>query len=185
MRPHLLVLIGLVAAVPVLAVPAAALDLPPRKAGLWDVKMNIEGRNLPMTGMQQCVDAETDKLMNSIGGGMRENCSKQDVQKVGSTIVVDSVCKIGEATTTSHGVITGDFNSAYTVKVTSKHTGGPAIPGRPADGTTTMTIEAKWTGACKSDQKPGDIIMSNGMKMNIRDMQNLPGRTPGPPPAKK
>jgi hypothetical protein len=27
--------------------------------------------------------------------------------------------------------------------------------------------------------------MTNGMKMNIRDMQNLPGRTPGPPPAKK
>jgi hypothetical protein len=181
MRPHLpLVLISLLA-----SVPAAALDLPPRKAGLWDIKMNLEGRNLPVTGMQQCVDAETDKLMNSIGGSMREACSKQDMQKVGNTIVVDSVCKIGESTTTSHGVITGDFNSAYTVKVTSKHTGGPAIPGRPADGTTTMTIEAKWMGACKPDQKPGDIIMSTGMKMNIRDMQNLPGRTPGPPPAKK
>jgi hypothetical protein len=181
MRPHLpLVLISLLA-----SVPAAALDLPPRKAGLWDIKMNLEGRNLPVTGMQQCVDAETDKLMNSIGGSMREACSKQDMQKVGNTIVVDSVCKIGEATTTSHGVITGDFNSAYTVKVTSKHTGGPAIPGRPADGTTTMTIEAKWMGACKPDQKPGDIIMSTGMKMNIRDMQNLPGRTPGGPPAKK
>ena len=41
---------------------------------------------------------------------------------------------------------------------------------------TTMTIEAKWTGACKPDQKPGDVIMGNGMKMNVSDMQKgVPG----------
>jgi hypothetical protein len=44
----------------------------------------------------------------------------------------------------------------------------------PADGTTRMTIEAKWTGACKADQKPGDMIMA-GRKINIRDLQKLPG----------
>ena len=40
-----------------------------------------------------------------------------------------------------------------------------------------MTIEAKWTGPCKSDQKPGDVIMPNGMKMNVGDLQK------GMPPA--
>ena len=34
-------------------------------------------------------------------------------------------------------------------------------------------------GACKADQKPGDIIMANGMKMNVNDMQK------GMPPAGK
>ena len=81
----------------------------------------------------------------------------------------------------THGVISGDFNSAYTVKVSSKREGGPAVPGRPADGTSNMTMEAKWLGACKADQKPGDMIMSNGMKMNIRDIPNLPG-IPGAAP---
>jgi hypothetical protein len=35
---------------------------------------------------------------------------------------------------------------------------------------TNMTIEATYLGACKADQKPGDMMMGNGMKMNVRDM---------------
>ncbi len=41
-----------------------------------------------------------------------------------------------------------------------------------------MTIEAKWLGACKSDQKPGDIIMPGGMKMNVKDMEKLKALLP-------
>jgi hypothetical protein len=174
--------------------PAAALDLPARKAGLWEITMTFDGRNMPPQVSQHCVDAETDKLMNSIGGSMRQDmCAKQEVSRVGNTIVVDSVCKIGATTTTSRGVITGDFNSAYTIKSTSKREGGPALPGMPKDGSTSMTIDAKWTGACKADQKPGDMIMADGRKVNIRDLQNMPGMpggmrppgAPGMPPQKK
>jgi hypothetical protein len=161
------------------AAPAAALDLPARKPGLWEIKIAMEGRKIQMPASQHCIDAETDKMMNSIGGNMqKEACSKQDVQKVGSTIVVDSVCKIGQATSTSHGVVTGDFNSAYTIKVTSTREGGPAVPGMPTDGSSSMTIDGKWLGPCAADQKPGDMIIA-GRKMNIRDMPNVPGMTGG------
>jgi hypothetical protein len=172
------------------ALPAHALDLPARKAGLWEIKMTFEGRNLPAQTMQHCIDAATDKQMNSLAGNRtQEACSKQDVQRVGATIVVDSVCKFGDATTTSHGVVTGDFNSAYTVKVTSKREGGRAVPGMPADGASNMTIEAKWLGACAAGQKPGDIIMAGGRKVNILDMPKtsvpgMPGARPAPPPPK-
>ncbi|HBF56370.1 MAG TPA: hypothetical protein DDW72_21085, partial [Afipia sp.] len=57
----------------------------------------------------------------------------------------------------------------YTVTTTSKNSGGPA--GMPAE--TTNVLEAKWIGACKADQKPGDILMPGGMKMNIRDMRAM------------
>src|SRR5262245_7456990 len=176
--------ISLVAFVLISTAPAAALDLPARKPGLWEIKMTFEGRNIPSQTMEHCIDAETDKLMNSVGGGMRqEACSKQDVQKGGATSVVDSVCKAGAGTITSHGVVTGDFNSAYTVKVTSKREGGPPTPGMAADGTTNMTLDAKWAGACKPDQKPGDMIMA-GRKFNIHDMQKMRA-PPGAPPAPK
>jgi hypothetical protein len=156
------------------ALPAHALDLPARKAGLWEIKMTFEGRNIPGQTSQHCIDAATDKQMNAIGNGATQGaCSKQDVQRVGATIVVDSVCKFGDATTTSHAVMTGDFNSAYTVKVNSKREGGRALPGMPADGASTMTIEAKWLGACAADQKPGDIVMAGGRKINILDMQRM------------
>jgi hypothetical protein len=167
------------------AAPAAALDLPARKAGLWELRMSFEGRNLPTQVSQHCIDAETDKQMSALGGNMRQDmCQKQDVTKAGDTIVVDSVCKIGPATTTSHGVISGDFNSAYTVKVSSKREGVPAIPGLPGDGTSNMTLEAKWLGPCQADQKPGDLILPGGIKMNLRDMANrigVPGGAPGAP----
>jgi hypothetical protein len=179
MRPHLaLAAFGVLA-----ASQAAAIDMPARKAGLWELKMTFEGRsNLPVQTMQHCIDAETDKLMSSVGGApSAETCSKRDIQKVGSTITIDSICTAGGATVTSHGVVSGDFNSAYTVKMTSKREGGPVIPGRPATGETNMTLEAKWLGACKADQKPGDIIMAGGRKMNIKDLQAMQkgARPPG------
>jgi hypothetical protein len=76
---------------------------------------------------------------------------------------------MGPASVTSHGVVSGNFDSAYTVKVTSKREGGRAVPGVSAE--TNMTVEAKYLGACKADQKPGDMMMGNGMKMNVRDMR--------------
>ena len=75
---------------------------------------------------------------------------------------------------TSHSEITGDFDSAYTVKTTSHSEGGPAGTAR----TTTTTIEAKWLGACKPDQKPGDIVMPGGIKINIRDTEKLKSLLP-------
>jgi hypothetical protein len=175
MRRHIpIVLLGLV-----IASPAAALDMPARKAGLWEIKMSFEGRNMPAQTSQHCVDAATDKQMNSFSGGMsKDACSKQDIQTSGGKTTVDSVCKFGATTTTSHAEITGSFDSAYTVKVAMKSDGAPpAMQQANPGGVTNMTIEAKWAGACKADQKPGDIMMANGMKMNIRDLQN-PGGAP-------
>ena len=41
-----------------------------------------------------------------------------------------------------------------------------------------MTLEAKWLGACTADQKPGDIVMPGGFRMNIKDMEKLKGLMP-------
>ena len=101
-------------------------------------------------------------------------CSKQDIQKTATGYVSDSVCKVGAMSITSHSDINGDFNSGYTVKSTSHNEGGPANV--PRDSTT--TVEAKWLGACKADQKPGDIVMPGGMKMNVKDMEKLKALMP-------
>jgi hypothetical protein len=150
------------------ASPALAQDMPPRKAGLWELKMAIEGAGTPPQAFQHCIDAATDKQMNAVGASVRaDQCSKQDIKRSGNALTIDSVCNFGAGNQASRAVITGDFNSAYTAKVTSKRDGAP-VPGMPAE--TSMTMEAKWLGPCKADQKPGDMIMGNGMKMNINDM---------------
>jgi hypothetical protein len=181
--PRSLALIAglLIFATPAFA-PALALDLPTRKAGQWEVKMVFEGRNLPPTVMKQCVDAATDKLMNANFGGSNEQaCAKQDVKNSGGTITIESVCTFGATTTTSHAVVSGSFDSAYTIKVASTRAGGPPLPGVAPGAETHMTIEAKWLGACAAGQKPGDVTMSNGMTMNVLDVQKMRGPQPGRP----
>ncbi len=168
--------LAVTAAVLLSAAPALALDLPTRKTGLWEIKMVFEGRSLPAQVMKQCTDAASDKLMTyNFGGAGQQNCQKQDIKNSGGTITIDSVCKFGAATSTSHAVISGDFNSAYIVDVVSTREGGRPAPGAAPGRETHMTIAAKWVGPCAAGQKPGDIVMSNGMKMNVIDMQKWAG----------
>jgi hypothetical protein len=149
---------------------ARAVDLPVRKAGLWEMKVLRTGSPMPEMTMQHC----TDETMSTAASSMaKEACSKQDIQKTATGYVSDSVCGIAGMSITSHSEITGDFNSAYTVKSTAHSEGGPA---GTRDSTT--TIEAKWLGACKADQKPGDIVMPGGMKINVKDMEKLKGMMP-------
>jgi hypothetical protein len=164
------------------ASPALAVDLPTRKAGLWELKMEFAGRNLPTQLMQQCTDAVTDKFMTlNFGGAADRNCQKQDVRNNGGIITVDSVCSFGDSITTSHAVVSGDFNSAYTVQVNSNRQGGRPMPRATPGGETQMRIAAKWLGPCATGQKPGDVMMGNGMKMNVLDVQKSGGPPGGPP----
>ena len=169
-RQHLslVTVVGLLALLP--ALDALALELPVRKAGLWEMKMVRTGGSMPDMTMQHCTDASTDKQMSTSFSPGKETCAKQDIQKTAAGYVSDSICSVAGMTVTSHAEITGDFNSAYTVKSTVRSERGPA------GGTT--TIEAKWLGACKADQKPGDIVMPGGMKMNILELDKLKAMMP-------
>jgi hypothetical protein len=158
---------------------AGAVELPVRKAGLWEMKVLRSGVTAREMAMQHCTDETTDKEMRNAFSPMgKQVCSKQDVRKTATGFVSDSVCDLAGMSVTSHAEITGDFNSNYTVKSTSHFEHGPARV--PRDSTT--TIEAKWLGACKPGQRPGDILMPGGMKMNIKDMEKLKAMLPRHPP---
>jgi len=192
---RVLVAFGLVCWVlpPLTGGAAFAEDLPIRKAGLWEIRMVRTGSSLPAMTMQQCTDESTDRALNTVVSPLtKQVCSKQELKKTATGYVSDSVCDIGGMSaiahavpnlnsaatmkTTSHADITGDFNSAYTMKTTSHSEGGPS--GVPRDST--MTVEAKWLGACKPDQRPGDIVMpGGGFKINVQDADKLKGLLPG------
>jgi hypothetical protein len=156
------------------ALPVLADELPARKPGLWQVDMSIGNRN-PQT-MQHCIDAATDQMLQAGAGPVpRADCSKRDVQKSGNSITIDTACTVNGKPSTTHSVITGSFDSAYTMTVTAQSDTAPG-------GKTTITIAAKWLGACAADQKPGDMIMANGMKTNILNMQKGAIPPGGPPP---
>jgi hypothetical protein len=92
------------------------------------------------------------------------------VQKSADKITIDSVCSIMGRTTTGHIVITGSFDSAYTMVMTSDVKGVPT----PHN----VTMSAKWLGPCAAGQKPGDMILPNGRTINVIDIQRALGVTP-------
>jgi hypothetical protein len=73
---------------------------------------------------------------------------------------------------TSRSVITGDFQSAYTVETTTEMS-GPMVA---MAGKNVSRQEARWVSAeCSDGLKPGDMLMPGGMKMNVEEMQKMMG----------
>lgn len=178
MRRHLI----LAAACALVVTPALAIDMPTRKPGLWELKMTFEQPKRPSHVIRQCTDAATDKLMNSnFGGSAQQTCAKQEIHQTNGAIVVNSVCAFAGMTTQSHAVITGSFDSAYKMEVTTKHVSGPRPPGLGESGERRMAVSATWIGPCKKGQRPGDVIMPGGMTVNILDMKK---KMKDMPPAK-
>src|SRR5580765_7697999 len=90
-------------------------SFPPRKAGLWEMRMS--GSAGPAEGMlmQHCVDAATDKAMQEFGQSQpkmnRKACKEETRNEAGKMLVHRTVCKEGTDTVTSHIVVSGDFDS--------------------------------------------------------------------------
>ena len=155
---------------------ASAEELPLRKPGLWEMKVVKAGSQLPEMTMQHCTDQTTDKVMaNSVSPLAKQICSKQNVVKTATGFVSDSACTVAGVSMTSHSEITGDFNSAYSVTTKAHLDKGPD---QLRD--TTTTIEAKYLGDCKPGQKPGDVVMPGGFKLNVKDAEKLKKLVPIP-----
>lgn len=149
---------------------AAPMDAPHRKPGLWEMKMQVPGMPQPMVS-QQCIDEKTDDLMQRQGQAQaRQQCSKNSMRREGDKVIVESVCKFDGTTATTTAVFTGDFAKSYRGEINTTYS--PPMQGMKSSK---QTMEAKWLGACKPGQKPGDVIMPGMGSMNLNDMmKNLP-----------
>lgn len=133
-----------------------------RKSGLWEVTRSSTRTEDQQRAYQLCVEQASDNALRQLAGGMRsETCETSKVIRDGDKVIIDATCKgTRTSTATTHAVITGRFDSAYKIESTS--TFDPPVRGK-AEGT--AVIKAKWTGACKPDQRPGDIILPNGARI--------------------
>jgi len=161
-----LLLLGLAAIS--LAGGALAADTPKRKTGLWEINTQMEG--MPSMGaMQQCIDQNTDDLMQQRAKKEKPDCSVMDVKPQGNKVTMHSVCKFEGTTATTDAVFIGAFDSAYKGDMKTRY--NPPMHGVSESK---MTMEAKWIGPCKLGQKPGDVIMPNMKNMNINEMMKDP-----------
>jgi hypothetical protein len=167
MRPATFALAAAALTAP-LSLNAQSLDLPPRRAGLWEMTSTTVKPKATTMPMKMCADPETDKELMEYGLSLAGTC-KSVTKREGSTFVIDAECTSKEQTAKSRTVITGDLQSAYTVR--SEGTiGGGGKPPQP----TLATITAAWKSAECPGMKPGDVALFGGVvRLNIKQIKTL------------
>ncbi|MDQ8729006.1 DUF3617 family protein [Bradyrhizobium sp. LHD-71] len=150
--------------------PASAAELPIRRPGLWEIKIKLTGGAAPTAMMHHCTDESTDRQMSTMFNPLApHHCPKSDIQKHAEHYTIDAVCRIDNKTFAVHADVTGDFQTSYTVAAEKKIQDEPDS----APVVSNVTLEGRFVGACKPDQKPGDVMMAGGMKINIKEMEGF------------
>lgn len=156
------------------AQPAAKKSpLPARKSGLWEVTVRSDDLVLKRAGqapqrpqtVRQCTITEAEPVMlTSIMPG-QEDCHGLKVERrpKGAGYSITTVCYVHENRLNAQMELLGDLQSAYsgTYKVT--------YPQTPLHNTGRMVFEGRWLGACSASQKPGDMVLPNGVTVNVVD----------------
>lgn len=137
-----------------------AADMPKRKPGLWQIETTMAAA--PAMGpIKQCIDEKTDNFYQQLGEQHKDKCSESEIRNTGDKIVVHSVCRMGGSTATTDATFSGRFDSDYRGDIRVKY--NPPMHGMTESA---MTVAAKWLGPCAAGQKPGEMILPNGMKIN-------------------
>lgn len=149
---------------------------PMRKAGLWSITRVRDGK--PSGGATKvCIDAATDAKVGALGGGLGKSlCTDQTSQRnADGSWSFSTTCRLGPAgVVTTRGMARGDFAARYTVHSESDIVGAQFAS---LNGHHVSDMSASYGGACPADMQPGDVILSDGMKLNPSKMSgaHVPG----------
>ncbi|MBL8363189.1 MAG: DUF3617 family protein [Rubrivivax sp.] len=154
MRPATPLLRGLLAALAVLPAITAAQDFPQRKAGLWEMAVQMPGMPAGAMTTQQCVDARTDAdtMRKALNPDPRAQCKPVQVKKVGAGYEMAIDCTTPEGRMSGTTKMSGDFQTRYTMESQMKFD-----PPRGGQSGMQMTFQAQHKGACPAGMAPGEV----------------------------
>ena len=154
---------------PIASAVAQSVQLPARNSGQWEIRMVPQTAGAPSAmSMKICVDgASGEEMMLDSLAMASDMCAPRKIERRGDAFVVEATCQNGQIKTRSRAVLSGNFQSAYTVEIISQAVG--AIEAMA--GTNYTRQEARWLGAeCADDLSPGEMLMPGTVKMNANDM---------------
>ena len=147
--------------------PAAS--LPERKAGLWELKTQMdEGSGPKDQSMKICVDArmEQNTVMGSIADH-KNNCSAYDINTMSGKTVVNSDCIYNGRKVVSTTDMSGDFKETFSIKIESTTT-DPKQTDRTVVVKRTITQLGKFMSDSCGDLKPGEAEGTDGTRMLVQ-----------------
>jgi hypothetical protein len=150
----------------VLALSAVAAEPPVLKSGLWEVSRSSSQQPERKSMTTMCLDESVQAQMREFGmGAAKELCSQNERTVDGNKMTMSATCKLGQTTMKTSSVMTFFGNASY-------HMDGTATYDPPMGTMKDMktSVDAKWVGACRPGQQPGDVTLENGQTVNIKQM---------------
>ena len=160
------------------ALPALALDLPARTSGLWELTWtqtdppelvaHAHKRGVS-TAVKECIDPAVNASfwqLDLVGfGGAAANlpCPPATIVSRDGTITAETACRIGPVNANLTITVQGDFARAYMSTIVMRFQPEGDAARRMTPARYTVTIAARYLGACAADQRPGDLIDDQGI----------------------
>lgn len=143
---------------------AHAQQLPARKPGLWEVTLRSEGGPPQrQQKVKQCTSRQAEAVMLLSVVPAQEDCHDVKSSRRGNVHHIRTVCYVHDQRVDADVELSGDLSSSYSGSYRIK----PAQPGVGV-GPRTL-IEGRWLGACSPGQRPGDMLLPNGVTVNVID----------------
>lgn len=142
--------------------------LPERKAGLWELHTVMdEGLGPKDQTLTMCVDADMERTtVMASDEEHAKQCSKYEIKREGDKTVVDMSCQYASRHVTSRTEMTGDFQSALSVKIESTTSG--EHNGQSVAVKRTITQTGKYLGASCGDLVGGEAKGPDGSKVLVQ-----------------
>lgn len=145
-----------------------AQSLPLRKAGLWELRTSMDQGNGPRkSSLKICIDGEMEQqtVLASIREH-QENCSRYEIKTLDNGIVVEGECVFNNARVNSRTEMSGDFKTAFTVKIdttTVRQGASQSMSVRRQ-----ITQSGTYLGTSCNDLKPGEAVGEDGNKVYVQ-----------------
>lgn len=154
-----------------------AVKLPLRKAGLWEVIIQahtpdgLGSARQPAVTVRQCTRADVDAvvLLSILPG--QENCAHPKIARIGdkgSGRVVTTACRVHDNQVRGRMELRGDLQSVYAGRYSVEFAQTPQQNVGP------VGFQGRWLGSCAAGQKPGDMVLPNGITVNVVDAAARP-----------
>lgn len=152
------------------ALAAETVEIPQRQAGMWQLKTEIdEGKGPVKQSLTMCIDAAMEKQTAEASKTEHQSsCSRYAVTRDGDKTVIEAVCAYAVDEVSSRTEMSGDFKTAFDVKITS--TTLTRVPNRPDPMTRQRVITQKGErlGDSCGDLKPGEAKGEDGRPILVQ-----------------
>ncbi len=145
--------------------------VPQRQAGLWEVTVQahsprgIGGPRQEAMTVLQCTDANAERVVPFFLLPARQTCSSINVKRAanGAGHEVATVCATHGQRFDMRVQLWGDMREIYGGTYTINR------PDAPQTNTGPVPFQARRLGGCRPGQRPGDMVLPNGITVNPVD----------------